>query len=54
MLKGEEYLLQLEANNDRFASNFQQVLSARLADIERFFVDGIQKDPMQRWIERHS
>lgn len=26
----------------------------KAVDIERFFVDGIQKDPMQRWIERHS
>jgi len=54
MLKGEEYLLQLEANHDRFASDFQQVLRARLADIERFFVDGVQIDPMQRWIERQE
>ncbi|PBP57529.1 hypothetical protein [Pseudomonas syringae] len=54
MLKGEDYALQLEVSHDRFASDCQQVLRARLADIERFFVDGMQKDPMQRWLERQE
>lgn len=54
ILTGEDYLLQINGNPDRSTLGFQHILDTRLNDIQRFFVDGRQKDPMQRWFERNQ
>jgi len=54
VLTSEDYLLQIDANPDRSPHAFHRILDTRLRDIERFFVDGKQKDPMQRWFVREQ
>jgi hypothetical protein len=51
IFKGEEYLLSSKEHSERYLHFFEQVLSARLKDVARFFVDGKQKDIMHRWLE---
>ncbi|QBF24411.1 hypothetical protein EXN22_01465 [Pseudomonas tructae] len=52
IISSENYLQQLTTDRNRGASEYQLVLNTRLADIDRFFSNGKQKDPMQRWLER--
>ncbi|PVZ59228.1 hypothetical protein C9422_09755 [Pseudomonas sp. B1(2018)] len=54
IFKGEEYLLQFRDNQERSALACQRVLNERLKDIDRFFINGKQKDIMDRWLELNN
>jgi len=50
-MAGEQYIESTEYHGKRCQNFFEKILWSRLDDIERFFVNGMQKDPIQRWLE---
>jgi len=52
IIKGEEYILSCGEDNKRCPLFFEKTLEIRLKDINRFFVDGKQKDVMLHWLEK--
>lgn len=51
LMAGEQYIESTEYHGKRCQNFFEKILWSRLDDIERFFVNGMQKDPIQRWLE---
>ncbi len=50
----DDILQQLSGNTKRSELQYLKILGDRLADIDRFFLDGKQKPVMQQWLERKN
>jgi hypothetical protein len=53
LFSDDNYVRHLVRPAERSECNCQKFLSERLADIERFFLKGKLKDPLQRWLDRN-
>ncbi|WP_146166116.1 hypothetical protein [Pseudomonas baetica] len=54
IIKGEEYMSLSNGGNKRCPVIYEEVLELRLKDIDRFFVNGKQKDILAHWLEKRA
>lgn len=54
IIKGEEYLLPSRDLQERSAPACQRIISTRLEDIDRFFINGKQKNIIDQWLDRKA